>query len=178
MAAETGSGKTGAFCLPVLQIVWETLRDLQEGKSGKAAASKGGTGHRDRWQLSVHDRGPALAVTPDGLRAQSRHQKEWHGCRSALGVAGRGRFYFEATVTDEGLCRVGFSTDQVLQAFGALVMGCVVGGAVPHVFRLFDCCRRAWTWGPAPLATVSAVPAKSPITGSLTTTADPSARTT
>lgn len=25
MAAETGSGKTGAFCLPVLQIVWETL---------------------------------------------------------------------------------------------------------------------------------------------------------
>lgn len=25
MAAETGSGKTGAFCLPVLQIVWESL---------------------------------------------------------------------------------------------------------------------------------------------------------
>ena len=25
MAAETGSGKTGAFSLPVLQIVWETI---------------------------------------------------------------------------------------------------------------------------------------------------------
>lgn len=39
MAAETGSGKTGAFCLPILQIVWETLKDLAEGKG-----SKGGTG--------------------------------------------------------------------------------------------------------------------------------------
>ena len=34
MAAETGSGKTGAFCLPVLQITWESLKDLQEKKKG------------------------------------------------------------------------------------------------------------------------------------------------
>lgn len=35
MAAETGSGKTGAFCLPILQIVWETLKDIQQGKTSK-----------------------------------------------------------------------------------------------------------------------------------------------
>jgi ATP-dependent RNA helicase DDX1 len=50
MAAETGSGKTGAFCLPVLQIVWETRRDIQSGKlrpaTGKGA-KRGTTGvHR------------------------------------------------------------------------------------------------------------------------------------
>lgn len=35
-AAETGSGKTGAFCLPVLQIVWESLRDSMLGKARKS----------------------------------------------------------------------------------------------------------------------------------------------
>lgn len=37
MAAETGSGKTGAFCLPIMQIVWETLKDFETGKVGKTA---------------------------------------------------------------------------------------------------------------------------------------------
>ena len=32
MAAETGSGKTGAFCIPVIQIVYETLKDLESHK--------------------------------------------------------------------------------------------------------------------------------------------------
>jgi len=37
-AAETGSGKTGAFALPVLQIVHETLRARQQGADSAPTA--------------------------------------------------------------------------------------------------------------------------------------------
>lgn len=95
MAAETGSGKTGAFCLPVLQVTWESLQDLQEGRAGapggdkesaKVASSETG------WAMSCYDRGPKLAVSGDGLRCQSREQKEWHGSRASKGVQGGGRY--------------------------------------------------------------------------------------
>ncbi|XP_060536122.1 ATP-dependent RNA helicase Ddx1 [Cylas formicarius] len=104
MAAETGSGKTAAFCLPIIQIVWETIKDIQSGKLAKVASNSS-----PPWTMSTHDRDSALAVAPDGLRVQSREQKEWHGVRCTRGVLG-GKWGFEATVTDEGLCRVGWST--------------------------------------------------------------------
>lgn len=103
MAAETGSGKTGAFCLPILQIVWETLKDISEGKCIKISAS-----NVTHWTMSFFDRGNSLAVTPDGLKCQSREFKEWHGCRCTTGVRNKGKYFFEAIVTDEGLCRVGW----------------------------------------------------------------------
>jgi hypothetical protein len=99
-AAETGSGKTGAFCLPLLQIVHETLRDLAAGKAGddpKLCA------------MSPSDRDAGFATTPDGLVCQAREANAWHGGRASIGAV-KGRFYYEATVTDEGLCRVGWST--------------------------------------------------------------------
>lgn len=62
MAAETGSGKTGssilcsynilhsffihsssfkpgAFCLPIIQIVWETIKDIQSGRAPSASGN-------------------------------------------------------------------------------------------------------------------------------------------
>lgn len=40
MAAETGSGKTGAFCIPILQIVWETLKDLDSSKGSSISSGQ------------------------------------------------------------------------------------------------------------------------------------------
>lgn len=124
MAAETGSGKTGAFCLPILQIVWETLRDINEGKGTKSATAASIA----PWTMSFFDRGSALAVTPDGTRCQSREFKEWHGSRATTGVKGSGKYYYEATVTDEGLCRVGWSTTQANLDLGTDRFGYGFGG--------------------------------------------------
>ncbi|XP_052816444.1 ATP-dependent RNA helicase DDX1-like [Mya arenaria] len=125
MAAETGSGKTGAFCLPILQTVFETLKDLQEGKSSKMPTKHKGS---SSWKMSVYDRGDAMSIDPDGLLCQSRDQQKWHGTRSNKAVVGQGKYYYEATVTDEGLCRVGWSTDKASLDLGTDKWGYGFGG--------------------------------------------------
>ncbi|KAK7070784.1 ATP-dependent RNA helicase ddx1 [Halocaridina rubra] len=123
MAAETGSGKTGAFCLPILQIVWETIKDIQQGKTAKVNREVS-----PLWLMSFFDRDVGLAVTPDGLRCQSRDPKAWQGVRGTKGVVGKGKYYYEATVSDEGLCRVGWSTPQAALDLGTCKNGFGFGG--------------------------------------------------
>ncbi|XP_053565637.1 ATP-dependent RNA helicase DDX1 [Bombina bombina] len=126
MAAETGSGKTGAFSIPVIQIVYETLKDHMEGKKGKATVKTGST-VLNKWQMNPYDRGTAFAIGSDGLCCQSREIKEWHGCRSTRGVS-KGKYYYEVSCHDQGLCRVGWSTLQASLDLGTDKFGFGFGG--------------------------------------------------
>nr|XP_029731996.1 ATP-dependent RNA helicase Ddx1 [Aedes albopictus] len=121
MAAETRSGKTGALCLSIVQLVWEALKGIQKGdiRIGLGARS---------WTLSNTDRGKGLAVSADGLTCQARELKKWHGCRATTGVWGDGKYYYEATVVDEGLCRVGWSTEKASLELGTDEFGYGYGG--------------------------------------------------
>ncbi|XP_048858219.1 ATP-dependent RNA helicase DDX1 [Brienomyrus brachyistius] len=126
MAAETGSGKTGAFSIPVIQIVYETLKDQQEGKKGKAAV-KTGSSVLTKWQMNPYDRSPAFAISADGFCCQSREVKEWHGCRTTKAVT-KGKYYYEVSCHDQGLCRVGWSTGQASLDLGTDRHGFGFGG--------------------------------------------------
>lgn len=54
-----------------------------------------------------------MAVAPDRVLCQSRGV-QWNGLRAVKGVVNKGKFFYEATVSDEGLCRVGWSLNEVL----------------------------------------------------------------
>ncbi|KFM27783.1 ATP-dependent RNA helicase DDX1 [Auxenochlorella protothecoides] len=109
-AAETGSGKTGAFALPVLQVVQEVRAGLM--RTGAPTAGRGAATDPAPaaavWNAA--DRDDALAIQPDGLVCQSRSEAAWSGVRASLGAdPASGPRYFEVAVCDEGLCRVGWA---------------------------------------------------------------------
>jgi ATP-dependent RNA helicase DDX1 len=134
-AAETGSGKTGAFALPAIQLVHEALRAAQTAnkakKQDKPAAESGpaaaAAGKAAGVKLNVGDRSAMLAVAPDALTCQCRQEKDWGGVRATVGVT-RGKFYFEASIRDEGLCRFGWATQAASLELGTDKAGFGFGG--------------------------------------------------
>ncbi|VUZ40001.1 unnamed protein product [Hymenolepis diminuta] len=60
--------------------------------------------------LNVFDRTASFAIGPNGLLCQSRDPAGWHGARATKGVRNGGKYYYEARITDDGLCRLGWST--------------------------------------------------------------------
>lgn len=86
VAAETGSGKTAAFSLPLLQIVHEDLRGRSSGSTRskrKKSGSKGESGCR----ISRVDKDGQMVVSADGLSCQCEESK-WAGARGEVGVRG------------------------------------------------------------------------------------------
>ncbi|KAF7635058.1 hypothetical protein Mgra_00005499, partial [Meloidogyne graminicola] len=83
MAAETGSGKTGAFCIPILQIVYESMQPKISKKHDVQET-------QDQWRMSIHDRDHNLGVDQSGLVCESNHPKLWSGVRATKGVKNSG----------------------------------------------------------------------------------------
>lgn len=81
----------------------------------------------NKWQMNPYDRSTAFAIGPDGMCCQSREFKEWHGCRSTKAVT-KGKYYYEVSCHDQGLCRVGWSTAKAALDLGTDKYGFGFGG--------------------------------------------------
>eukprot|EP00126_Sphaerothecum_destruens_P005805 Sdes_comp19052_c0_seq1m9642 len=109
LAAETGSGKTGAFCIPLLQVTCEALR-LRKKQPAKAASSLMEVDARDAAaRLNSGDKSSSLLEVTDGGLTAVCQGKHWQGIRASVGVKS-GCYYYEVKVNHGGLVRVGWST--------------------------------------------------------------------
>lgn len=108
IAAETGSGKTGAFAIPIIQQIYETLRGeaVMAGADDDEATQTAPRPSSVRWDQ--FDRELTFAIDPGGYRVQARNDKAWEGCRANLGLI-KGKHYYEGTLLDEGISRLGWS---------------------------------------------------------------------
>ena len=108
IASETGSGKTGAFVIPVLQLVAE--EDVLASATPTQAPAALTVTKDSFWNPEFSD--SEVVLSAEG-RMQSRNDRAWKGVRCQKGAnSGAGLVYYEATVLDDGLCRFGWATSQ------------------------------------------------------------------
>ena len=117
-SAETGSGKTAAFALPVIQLCAEMK---ERAESAATAETTKVEALIPKWAMSTLDRDKLVAIKPDsdGLVIQNRDPSKWAGCRATLGVTPTSTdkiLSFECNVLDDGIVRIGWATaDATLQ---------------------------------------------------------------
>lgn len=133
MASETGSGKTGAFCLPLVQIVYEQI--IESTKEKEKPPSLNQLNISD-WKLSVQDRAPDLVVGNDHLTARTK-SGNWQGCRANKGIIRKrgnnhsqhyNKVYYEVHFSEQGLARVGWSFSEASFDLGTDRFGFGYGG--------------------------------------------------
>jgi ATP-dependent RNA helicase DDX1 len=136
-SAETGSGKTAAFALPVIQLCAE----MKEQNSKVSATKKARVEPADaKWGMSALDRDKLVAIKPDSddLVIQNRDPSKWAGCRATLGVTSKSSnniLSFECKVLDDGIVRVGWATADASLQLGTDKEGWGFGSTGVKVFQ-------------------------------------------
>eukprot|EP01071_Lankesteria_metandrocarpae_P004207 Lankesteria_metandrocarpae@DN3428_c2_g1_i3.p1 len=130
VAAETGSGKTGAFGLPCLQIVHETLRNVASTMTKNPTAQ---SSQAREVTIDASDKDPFAVLLADKVTCMSSEDRKWCGARANIDVVS-GCYMFEAVVEGSGLARVGWSAP-----WAALDLG-----TDPHGFGYGGTGKKSW----------------------------------
>jgi ATP-dependent RNA helicase DDX1 len=125
VAAVTGSGKTGAFGLPIIQTILEQRR-YENRPAPKLDEAVEAAGAARPMALSSSDRDSISALEDDGLTCHTSHVRFWGGARATKSVKD-GAYFFEATM-GPGIGRVGFSTAGASLELGMDAAGFGYGG--------------------------------------------------
>jgi len=155
-SSETGSGKTAAFAIPILQLCHENKSAEIKHAAASSASSRnqakasdkgnggGDIGGNDRivmkYEMSLSDRDKLISIDPSGCLVQCRDIKQWSGCRCTAGVTRHGdgsisKFCYECEIMDEGIVRVGFATADASLDLGTDEFGYGYGGTGVKVHR-------------------------------------------
>lgn len=122
-AAETGSGKTAAFSLPIIQCVHERLRGTVESTCNSISKSTSTLNVK----LNENDKDAILNIGNYSLSCSSAAEKLWAGGRATHG-AKAGKYYYEVIIQGTGICRVGWSTMSAHHELGKDAHGFGYGG--------------------------------------------------
>lgn len=79
------------------------------------------------WRISPADRTHGLGINMNGLDVAAEPGSGWQGCRANKGVKSPGTYYYEATVLEDGMVRVGWSTNGALLDLGEDKLGFAYG---------------------------------------------------
>ena len=101
------SGKTAAYCIPLIQGCVETLRlQPKESPNEKCSSSV-------EISLSQWDRDLTLQLSADKLSSlNSAAAAQWMGARASHGLKAPGKYYYEVRVSGPGIARLGWSTSE------------------------------------------------------------------
>eukprot|EP00961_Rhodomonas_salina_P021397 287496-Rhodomonas_salina.1 len=100
-ACVSGTGKTGAFGIPVLQLMHEKLCSEPEPSAseetsaeGKAASAEAAPKAAPKLQMSMEDKEPLFNVDSSGRKCSALSNAAWGGGRASAGIL-KGKYCFE-----------------------------------------------------------------------------------